>query len=117
MPIKVLYNDLRVVPPKLERFIVEWHQGLTAEGTIQAALGLEQAQKITDDLERNDPEIMVSYSNDVTDERSDYGGVGTVDWEIDDRTVLVVTYENSNTTAAAIDEAIEWMLEDEKLAW
>ena len=67
MPVKVLYNDLRTIPPEFRRIIVDWYPGLSACRALHDSIGPMDAQQIIDDLDRNDPEIMVSWLNEVTD--------------------------------------------------
>ena len=117
MAIKVLYNDLRTTPPRLTRFLTAWYRGMTAQEALQNVLDARLVRQIVDDLASNKPEITVSWINEVTQEHSEIGGVGSLDWEIPDRSIVVVTYEDQTTTEEAVDTAITWMLEDEERPW
>jgi hypothetical protein len=117
MSVKVLYNDLRTTPIELRRIVVGWHPGLSADTALQHALGATDAQSVIDDLAHNNPEVMVSWLNEATGDTSEMGGVGSLDWRIDNQSILVVTYENETTSESAIDEAIAWMLQDEQEPW
>jgi len=117
MAIKLLYNDLRIHPAQYQRLIVDWHGGLTAQEAVQNALGSSLGAQVVQDLEHNNREIMVSWVHDELDQGSDVGGVASLDWEILDRSILVITYKNETTTDAAIDASTAWMLADEQQPW
>ncbi len=111
MGITVLYTDLRRLPSRLERQTAEWRPALTAFEALQLALGPALAREIEKDLLSNSREVMVPWWNKDTDDHSEIGGVGSLDWTIADGTVVTVNYENQATTQQQIDEAIEWTLE------
>lgn len=117
MAIKLLYNDLRIHPAEYQRLIVDWHGGLTAQEAVQNALGRRLGEQIVQDLEHNNREIMVAWIHDELAQGSDVGGVGSLDWEILDRSIVVITYENETTTDEAITASTTWMLEDEQQPW
>jgi O-acetyl-ADP-ribose deacetylase (regulator of RNase III) len=115
MSINVLFNDLRVIPPRFNKYIVDWRIGLKAYEVMQKSLSMPIAKRVLRDLESNNLEITVSWFNDEIDQRSEIGGVKSLDWEIPDKSVLVITYENDNTSIDVVNEAISWMMKDEEL--
>ena len=110
MAIKILYADLRNNASRYEHFAIAWKPGLTALLATQQTLTAEIADQITDDLHDNNQEIMVSWYNVITEEHSEIGGVGSLDWEIPDGSVLTIVYEDETTTQHQIDESSAWML-------
>ena len=113
MSITILYTDLRSMPSKLERRVVDWHVSLTAFDVLEHAFGLALAQRIEDDLHANIKEIMVSWWNKENGDHSEIGGVGRIDWIVPDQMVFIVSYENGATTQKQIDDSIEWTLKQE----
>ncbi len=113
MSIIVYFVDLSSADSRLEKIVMEKESGLTAFGALERALGLPLAKKIESDFASNSRAIMVSWWNKETDEHSEYGGVGAIDWEIDDHSVLTVNYESETTTEQQINDSIEWMLTHE----
>ncbi len=114
MAIKIFYTDLRVNPSKLVKYMIAWSPGLTAKRAVETALDLSDANSIVADLARNSAEVTVAWNNLVTGESSDVGGVDSLDWDIEDHSVLTITHENANTSQQQIDESIEWLLANEK---
>ena len=113
MPLKILYVDLRVDPSKFEDSRWNWSQGLTARKAIEQALGEAVADQIVDDLAKDNKQLTVSWTNKATGEHSEVGGVGSLDWEIPDNSIVTAVYENQTTTQEKMNEAIEWMLKNE----
>lgn len=117
MSIKVLLNDLRTYPLQFNRYIVDWLPGMRADEVVKKAFPLPVAERIFDDLHKNNQEVTVSWLNDILDQRSEVGGVGSFDWEIPDRSILIITYQDDTTSKDSIDQAISWMMEDEDIPW
>jgi len=113
MSIKILYTDLRTVPSKLEKCVVEWQPDLTALQVLEKALGETLTNEVERGLKSNSREIIVSWYNESTGDVSEIGGVGTLEWHIPDDTVLTISYENEATTQQQVDESIKWTLEQE----
>ncbi len=113
MSITILYTDLRVVPSTLERRSVIGDRQLTAYQVIEKALGQSLANEIGEDLRNNSRELIVSWYNKRTNDISEIGGVGTLDWLVRDDTVFSISYENESTTQQQIEESIQWTLKQE----
>gem|GEM_PF-5227292 len=77
------------------------------------AVGEAVAQIIDDGLRSNDLELIVSWYNKATGDISEMGGVGRLDWLIEDNSILTITYDNGSTTQAQEDELEKWMLDNE----
>lgn len=114
MAIKILYVDLRVSPSRFTKYLLDWRSGLTAQSAVQYALGESIAGQLVDDLLNDNKELIVSWTNSVTGEHSDVGGINSLEWEIADNSILSIVYENEETTQQKIDESIEWMLRNEE---
>jgi hypothetical protein len=117
MSIKVLFHDLRTSSPQIDRQIVDWWTGMRADEVIKTAFSPLVAEKIFDDLYTNNYEITVSWLNDDLDQRSEVGGVASLDWAIPDRSTLIITYQNNTTSQDSIDTVISWMMKDEDMPW
>jgi hypothetical protein len=113
MAVKILWADLRYRKTILQSATIEWRSGLTAAEVVVQGFGESDAQQIARDLQSNNPEIMVSWYNLITDEGSGIGGVGSLDWEIQDRTILAINYEDEMTTDKQVERCADWMLESE----
>ncbi len=113
MSLTVFYTDLRNRPSKLERQVAGWQPGLTAFQAVEQALGSAVAQQVEADLAANSDEIIVSWWNKESDDHSEIGGVGRLDWAVPDKTVITVSYHNDATTQEQIDESIRWTLAQE----
>jgi hypothetical protein len=113
MSISLLFTDLRSAPSRLEKHNIEWKPRLTAKQTFELTLGPTLADDIEKDLHNNSRELIVSWYNKRSNEISEIGGVGTVNWAVPDDTVITVSYENERTTQEQIDESIEWTLKQE----
>jgi hypothetical protein len=111
MSIVILYADLRNNEIQLKEKKVPWRNGVTAFEVLKEALTARIARQIEEDLVHlNDPDLTVSWNSLVDDSHSEIGGVGSLDWEIEANSILVVTYEDESTTDQQLDEALEWML-------
>ncbi len=110
MTVTVFFTDLRDTASKLERYVLDWQDGLTAFQALEHALGAAVVVKIDSDLKADSKELIVSWMNRHTEEASEIGGVGRLDWDITDDTVLTVSYEGKETTQEQIDELLEWTL-------
>ncbi len=113
MSVAVFLTDLRHMPSKLERHVVDWRDGLTAFQALEHAFGAAIAEEIDSDLKADSKELIVSWMNKRTEDVSEIGGIGTLDWSIPNDTVLTVSYEGEATTQQQIDESIEWTLRQE----
>jgi len=113
MSIEIFYTDLRIVPSKLEKRVLEWERDLTAFSALERTLGRLLAESIERDLKNNSQEVMVSWYNKDTDDICEIGGVGSLDWYLEDSTLLTVNYENESTSQEQIEEAIHWTLEQD----
>src|SRR5574341_35289 len=91
--------------------MVSWQKGLTAFEAIQEALSVDIAQQIAADLVRHDNhELTVSWASFRHDDHSEVGGVSSLDWEVEDESILAITYEDKSTSDQLLDESSEWML-------
>jgi hypothetical protein len=108
----VLYVDLRKNKSVMKKSVVEWQDDLKANSAIAQGLGEVLARIIEDDLKINNPEITVSWNSLVSDYHSDVGGVGDLDWIIEDQSALAIAYEDENTTDEQLDKSSDWMLEN-----
>ena len=112
MSVIVFYVDLRKGETLLQKFIVEWSDGLEADPVLEIALGKDLAEKIKVDLASNNQEIIVSWNNLDTGEHSEMGGIGTLSWVISNNSILTIVYEDQNTTEDQVNKSNEWMLEN-----
>lgn len=111
MSVIVLFVDLRNRNSVLKEIEVPWSKELSAADILEKSLSGAVAAQIEEDLtQRNNPFLIVSWNSLTTGEHSDVGGVGSLDWPIDDNLILTVTYEDESTTAQQVDESSEWML-------
>ncbi|MBN1123321.1 MAG: hypothetical protein JXJ17_19775 [Anaerolineae bacterium] len=117
MSILILYTDLRILPSILQKAEVEWCKGLSAFDAVRQSFGSKVANDIQQDLIRNNTELIVAWYNKASGDICEIGGVGTLDWVIDDYTLLTITYENANTTEEQIAEADQWTLENDILKY
>ncbi len=95
---------------------VIWQENLTAQEAVTLAFGENRTNVIMADLERNNEFLTVSWVNPKLDDHSEIGGVGSLNWHIPDLTVLVIFYEDEATTQAEVDQAMQWMLDNEPWA-
>lgn len=110
MSIKVLYVDLRNGGTQLESYTIAWENTLTAQKALETALGVQELDRINDDLEQDNRNLVISWSNLHTGETSDIGGVYSLDWPIPDNSIVAVVYEDASTTDEQMDTSNEWML-------
>ena len=113
MAIVIQYVDLRHKPSTLEKFSVDWQEGMTALSIVQLTLGEIIAQQIADELASNSPEIMVSWVHAATDKHSGIGGIDSLEWSVPDDSLLVISYEDDTLTTTQELQAINWMLKNE----
>lgn len=114
MTVVIFFTDLRSVPSKLKHYEMDWRPNLTAFDAIVATAGIMEAKKIRDDLANDNHDLIVSWYNRETDEISEIGGVGTLEWLIQDNTTLTVNYEDETTTREQINEADAWTIKNEQ---
>jgi len=48
----------------------------------------------------------------VTEEVGGIGGVDSLDWRIEDHSLLTVVFEDETTTEERLDEIMNWMLDN-----
>jgi hypothetical protein len=106
----ILFTDLRAAPSKLKKHILEWQPNLTAKQALEMTLGQSSTAEIEKELKNNSHELIVSWYNKRSNEISEIGGLGEINWIVPDDTVITVSYENENTTEQQINESVEWML-------
>jgi hypothetical protein len=90
MAITVLFTDLRIYPSQLEKYSVKWEPNMTAREVIKDCLGEMKTQVIEKDLNDNNQEITVVWWHKPSGETSEVGGAGTIQWSIDDDSVLSI---------------------------
>jgi len=110
--IQLFYSDLRRGQSSKEKYLVDWYDGLTAFDVIAQALGKGEAVRINERLARGDLGLTVSWSNWVTEEVGGIGGVDSLDWRIEDHSLLTVVFEDETTTEERLDEIMNWMLDN-----
>jgi hypothetical protein len=110
LAVKILYVDVRDDKQIMQSFTISWQKELSASEAIRQTVKQAIADEIINDLKRNNPEIIVSWYHEETEDHSEMGGVGDLDWEIPDKSVLTITYENENTTPEQIDLSSDWMI-------
>jgi len=117
MSIKVLFNDLRIYPLQFNRHIIDWFPGMRADEVVKKSFPISVAERIIDDLNKNNQQITVSWLNDILDQRSEVGGVESFDWQIPDKSILIIIYQDDTTSKDSVEQAISWMMEDEDIPW
>ena len=111
MSIIILYVDLRNNKTQLKEQEIDWKDGITAFEAVKIALTGKVAQQIQNALVHNSiPGLIVSWSSLIDNSISEIGGVGSLDWKIDDNSMLAITYEDEATSDQQMDESTEWML-------
>jgi hypothetical protein len=113
MSVKVFYVDLRNRTSEYKKAVIDWHSELTAEAAVRQAFGESVANQAVHDLDINSGEIGIAWHIPDTDEHSEIGGVGSLDWDIPDISYLTIVYEDEHTTNQQIDESSEWMIANE----
>lgn len=108
--ITIFYADMRGGYSRFEKHSVAWHEGLSAADAVRQAMGDETAQVILDDLAQNNFDLMVSWLNPLTDEHSELGGIGSLDWEIESSWILTITYADQQTTGQQDEKFETWLL-------
>ncbi|MBC7815083.1 MAG: hypothetical protein H7175_28255 [Burkholderiales bacterium] len=109
MSIVVFHTDLTVQPSILAKYVIAWREGMTAFEAIQKTLGNDMAKRVSHDLAIDNRDLVVSWYNKDTDETSDYGGVGSLDWEVPNNSAITVSYDHNTT--------ISQTQEDEYMTW
>ncbi len=113
MVVRLFYVDVTTSPSDMKKAFVAWHEHLTAHDAIALAFGDRLANSVATDLMQDHQYLIVSWTNPVLDDHSEIGGVGSLEWSIPDQTVLTIFYEGEATPQNKIDEAIQWLLENE----
>ena len=112
MTVKILYVDIRDEKQTMEAFTVAWRRGLSASEAVRQALEKDIADGVIHDLNNNSPEVGVAWHDEKIEKHSEVGGVGDLDWEIPDKSVLIIVYENESTTQQQVDLSSDWMTEN-----
>lgn len=110
MDVTIYFADMRDGVSRFEKHIVEWKEGMSAADAVRQALEPETAQAILDDLLQNNLDLIVSWLNPITDQHSEMGGVGGLDWEIDSGSMLTITYADEQTAEQQEAEFEAWIL-------
>lgn len=109
MTIIILYEDLRNKTSIRRDFTINWKPRMTAKHAIQDALGEKIADSLEHDLMVNNKDLIIGWYNTDTEEHSNVGGIGNLDWELPDNSHLTVCYEDKDTTESQRDESFEWL--------
>jgi hypothetical protein len=112
LSILVLYTDLRQQPSQLVKSAIEYQPGMTALDVLRQALGNRQADRINQDLGSDNQELIVSWYNAGTGDSSEIGGVGSLQWPVDNPMILAINYERASTSAVQLDEANQWSIKN-----
>ncbi len=112
MAVKILYVDIRDDKQIMDASLVSWRSGISAKEAVYQALGKDIADQVVYDLDRNSPEVGIAWHDEKIERHSEVGGVGDLDWEIPDKSMLIVVYENKNTTQRQVDMSSDWMVEN-----
>lgn len=110
MSIRVFFVDLRHGMSEYKKADVQWYEGMEAVDALNRALGSRVVEDIVADLAKNCAYLTVSWNSGETDDHSAIGGVGSLDWVIDDGSTLTVIYEDENTEEHQVDESSDWLL-------
>lgn len=109
MSVVVLYVDIRIDPPKLQKSVLDWSERMEASEAVQKALGNQVLQRLQLDLTNNNKDLIISWSNKETGEHSDIGGVDSLDWAIPDQSILAIVYEDEIADEAVVNLSNDWM--------
>lgn len=90
MAIKILYVDVRDYKLVMNAYLVPWRNGISAKQVVSDALKEDVSGKVIHDLYSDNPEIIVSWHDEKIEQHSEIGGVGDLDWEIPDKSVLTI---------------------------
>jgi hypothetical protein len=115
MAIFLVFTDLRLLPSRLLKFSTDWKQDLTAFEVVSICMGIEQANTIENDLNKNNPDIIISWYHKPTGDICEIGGVRTLSWKVTDNIIIGVAYENQTSSEEQIDELIKWTQSQEEL--
>lgn len=92
---------------------VTWSTDLTAQEAVSIGLDDTKVQKVITLLSVNSPSVIVAWHNSQTQEHSEVGGVGRLDWQIEDNSTLTITLQDETTTDKQLDASSEWLLEND----
>jgi hypothetical protein len=112
--IEVFYSDLRVQPSLMVRAKIEWQPSLTALEAISRVVGEQRAEQVAEDLITNQGELMVFSWRYIDGVAREVSGVGRLDWDVDEHSVLSVNYENELTTSEQIEAFDRWCLKTDE---
>lgn len=110
MAVTILLCDLRNQQTLYARHDITWKSGLNAFDVVVSAFGMDFAKQLANDLIDLTIQVTVSFVEIPTGQTSDVTGVASLDWELLDPTIIVINYEDNNTTDSQIDESIQWLL-------
>ena len=111
MPLLIVLTDLQTTPFRLERYDVKYQHNTTAMEIISQTLGEHKALEIELALKNNAPHLIVSWYNVKTEEISEIGGVGTLNWLIEDHSLLSINYD-SVISLEQENEYEQWILDN-----
>lgn len=113
MTVRILFVDLRNENSIRKKADVQWNEALTASDAIGEAFTKHTANTIAAELDKNYEELTVSWSNSKSEQHSEIGGMGNLEWLVQDGSVIVIMYQDQDTTEEQVDESYGWMLENE----
>ena len=111
MTVVVLYIDARSTPPYFFRRQLDWNLNLQAQEAVEMVLGQEKADQVQRDLIKGNHQLTISWTNRNTEEHSDVGGVGRLDWPIADGSILAILYMSDSSSPDVMEQISEWMAE------
>lgn len=112
MKVKILYADIRDNRQTMLAFVVPWRSGMSAKEAVADAFEEHMSAGIVHDLGSNSPEIILAWHDEKIEEHSEVGGLADLDWEIPNRSILIILYENSNTSDQQIDLSSDWITQN-----
>lgn len=112
--IRILLVDLRHGETVLRKSKIDWQEGITARLALERALGQKVADQVARDLREDNRDLIVSYTNLMTDDHSEIGGMASLDWEVPLSSVLVVSYDDEHTSEEQISASSNWMMQNQR---
>jgi hypothetical protein len=111
--ISVFFADIRDDRLQFFKGEVERSPNMTVLEAIRRILGEELTTAINNDLHSNNSEVTVSWNNLTTGKHSNIGGVGSLNWAINDNIIVTIVYDNEATSPEQEDKMITWMLNNQ----
>lgn len=108
MAILILYTDVRSDPLELVSKLLDWQPQLTAFQAIALGLGSAKAETIQADLAKNSSELIVAWHNQATDDICEMGGVGSLEWEVEDTMSISISYMDEDLSEELFNKYCEW---------